>query len=148
MFSSTAILAENTGNGNTLKAVTPVGATAFCLERVAGIEPARPAWKAGILPLNYTRKMPVEKSIPHFSRVVKIFQKKLRKLRKQPIARGCSRAGHGCLRTNPADLTRRQRRGSLGLYILRTMAAIRGGCCCSTLRHGSARPRLASSCRT
>jgi hypothetical protein len=25
------------------------------LERVMGIEPTRPAWKAGILPLNYTR---------------------------------------------------------------------------------------------
>ena len=25
------------------------------LERVAGIEPAYPAWKAGVLPLNYTR---------------------------------------------------------------------------------------------
>ena len=25
------------------------------VERVTGIEPARPAWKAGILPLNYTR---------------------------------------------------------------------------------------------
>ena len=27
------------------------------LERVMGIEPTRPAWKAGILPLNYTRKV-------------------------------------------------------------------------------------------
>jgi hypothetical protein len=26
------------------------------LERVAGIEPARSAWKAGVLPLNYTRE--------------------------------------------------------------------------------------------
>ena len=26
------------------------------LERVTGIEPAYPAWKAGVLPLNYTRK--------------------------------------------------------------------------------------------
>ena len=26
-----------------------------CMERVMGIEPTRPAWKAGILPLNYTR---------------------------------------------------------------------------------------------
>ena len=25
------------------------------LERVMGIEPTQPAWKAGILPLNYTR---------------------------------------------------------------------------------------------
>jgi hypothetical protein len=28
------------------------------LERVAGIEPAQPAWKAGVLPLNYTRLLP------------------------------------------------------------------------------------------
>ena len=28
---------------------------AATLERVMGIEPTRPAWKAGILPLNYTR---------------------------------------------------------------------------------------------
>ena len=28
----------------------------FLLERVMGIEPTRPAWKAGILPLNYTRR--------------------------------------------------------------------------------------------
>ena len=28
---------------------------ASTLERVMGIEPTRPAWKAGILPLNYTR---------------------------------------------------------------------------------------------
>ena len=27
-------------------------------ERVMGIEPTYPAWKAGVLPLNYTRKMP------------------------------------------------------------------------------------------
>ena len=26
------------------------------MERVMGIEPTRPAWKAGVLPLNYTRK--------------------------------------------------------------------------------------------
>ena len=28
---------------------------AHILERVMGIEPTRPAWKAGVLPLNYTR---------------------------------------------------------------------------------------------
>ena len=28
----------------------------FLLERVMGIEPTYPAWKAGILPLNYTRR--------------------------------------------------------------------------------------------
>src|ERR687884_361132 len=27
------------------------------MERVMGIEPTRPAWKAGVLPLNYTRMM-------------------------------------------------------------------------------------------
>ena len=27
------------------------------MERVMGIEPTQPAWKAGILPLNYTRKV-------------------------------------------------------------------------------------------
>ena len=26
------------------------------MERVKGIEPSRPAWKAGALPLSYTRK--------------------------------------------------------------------------------------------
>ena len=29
-----------------------------CVERVMGIEPTQPAWKAGILPLNYTRMTP------------------------------------------------------------------------------------------
>ena len=29
----------------------------FTMERVMGIEPTQPAWKAGILPLNYTRKI-------------------------------------------------------------------------------------------
>ena len=28
------------------------------MERVMGIEPTRPAWKAGVLPLNYTRENP------------------------------------------------------------------------------------------
>ncbi len=27
------------------------------MERVMGIEPTRPAWEAGVLPLNYTRKL-------------------------------------------------------------------------------------------
>jgi hypothetical protein len=27
------------------------------LERVTGIEPAQPAWKAGALPLSYTREL-------------------------------------------------------------------------------------------
>ena len=28
-----------------------------CMERVMGIEPTYPAWKAGVLPLNYTRML-------------------------------------------------------------------------------------------
>ena len=28
------------------------------MERVKGIEPSQPAWKAGVLPLNYTRIIP------------------------------------------------------------------------------------------
>ena len=34
------------------------------LERVMGIEPTRPAWKAGILPLNYTRIVSSHYMIP------------------------------------------------------------------------------------
>ena len=33
------------------------------MERVMGIEPTRPAWKAGILPLNYTRMGTEQKNI-------------------------------------------------------------------------------------
>ena len=34
------------------------------MERVMGIEPTRPAWKAGILPLNYTRRnLPKQRTI-------------------------------------------------------------------------------------
>ena len=36
----------------------PTELQAQILERVMGIEPTRPAWKAGILPLNYTRITP------------------------------------------------------------------------------------------
>ena len=32
------------------------------MERVMGIEPTQPAWKAGILPLNYTRTMLVTRT--------------------------------------------------------------------------------------
>ena len=32
------------------------------VERVKGIEPSQPAWKAGVLPMNYTRFIP---NIPH-----------------------------------------------------------------------------------
>ena len=35
------------------------------LERVMGIEPTRPAWKAGILPLNYTRIFALSK-LPYY----------------------------------------------------------------------------------
>ncbi len=34
------------------------------MERVMGIGPTRPAWKAGILPLNYTRISPVFGAVP------------------------------------------------------------------------------------
>ena len=34
-------------------------------KRVMGIEPTYPAWKAGVLPLNYTRE--IEKSLVDFS---------------------------------------------------------------------------------
>ena len=30
----------------------------YRIKRVMGIEPTYPAWKAGVLPLNYTRKVP------------------------------------------------------------------------------------------
>ena len=45
------------------------------LERVKGIEPSYPAWKAGVLPLNYTRK-PVDYNIisVHLSRVISFFE--------------------------------------------------------------------------
>ena len=33
------------------------------MERVMGIEPTRPAWKAGILPLNYTRMDAVSRQL-------------------------------------------------------------------------------------
>ena len=39
------------------------------LERVAGIEPARPAWKAGVLPLNYTRLLETTPSRTSFQLV-------------------------------------------------------------------------------
>ena len=36
------------------------------MERVMGIEPTRPAWKAGILPLNYTRR-PLSRTAAYYS---------------------------------------------------------------------------------
>ena len=35
----------------------------FSEKRVMGIEPTYPAWKAGVLPLNYTRRYSVERAI-------------------------------------------------------------------------------------
>ena len=40
---------------------TALGRQILLLERVMGIEPTRPAWKAGILPLNYTRIAPTHR---------------------------------------------------------------------------------------
>ncbi len=37
------------------------------VERVMGIEPTRPAWKAGILPLNYTRTVSQQRIFYHNS---------------------------------------------------------------------------------
>ena len=37
------------------------------LERVMGIEPTRPAWKAGVLPLNYTRILATGYSLAHLA---------------------------------------------------------------------------------
>ena len=45
----------NCKSTHTKKQAPPATKRAGCLERVMGIEPTRPAWKAGILPLNYTR---------------------------------------------------------------------------------------------
>ena len=52
------------------------------MERVMGIEPTRPAWKAGILPLNYTRisRYPGIVSlvrIPQFIPLVNVFLRKI-----------------------------------------------------------------------
>ena len=40
------------------------------MERVMGIEPTRPAWKAGILPLNYTRRSPCIKPLDYYTTIV------------------------------------------------------------------------------
>ena len=44
------------------------------MERVMGIEPTRPAWKAGILPLNYTRVRQCSYILSKFSKYVKRFR--------------------------------------------------------------------------
>ena len=41
------------------------------MERVTGIGPAYPAWKAGVLPLNYTRKSPLIQPFDSITRSVK-----------------------------------------------------------------------------
>ena len=43
------------------QSIFPTNSALFArkMERVMGIEPTRPAWKAGILPLNYTRIWPM-----------------------------------------------------------------------------------------
>ena len=50
------------------------------VERVMGIEPTYPAWKAGVLPLNYARRavpMFSLKIIPRFLPLVNIFAQKI-----------------------------------------------------------------------
>src|SRR5690242_8921941 len=37
---------------------------AQAVERVKGIEPSWPAWKAGALPLSYTRRSPISVAVP------------------------------------------------------------------------------------
>ena len=38
-------------------------------KRVMGIEPTYPAWKAGVLPLNYTRVSNTNNILPYFSKI-------------------------------------------------------------------------------
>ena len=70
----------------------PTELQAQILERVMGIGPTRPAWKAGILPLNYTRirrTSPLYRQrlyiIALFQRIVKyfsrLFEKKIKKIK-------------------------------------------------------------------
>ena len=59
------------------------------MERVMGIEPTRPAWKAGILPLNYTRmgrdKLNVSLDIlPRTTLSVNAFAEKNKKISSAP----------------------------------------------------------------
>ena len=48
------------------------------MERVMGIEPTYPAWKAGVLPLNYTRISATLIIIPQLAPRVNIFLLKMR----------------------------------------------------------------------
>jgi hypothetical protein len=42
----------------------PIKKSLFDGERVKGIEPSCPAWEAGVLPLNYTRKQTFDFKCP------------------------------------------------------------------------------------
>ena len=55
------------------------------LERVMGIGPTQPAWKAGILPLNYTRTSKCQISISNPQRVVNSFSLQFSKFRKKIV---------------------------------------------------------------
>ena len=46
---------EPTHTGATILCLNHLTTTAMKMERVKGIEPSQPAWKAGALPLSYTR---------------------------------------------------------------------------------------------
>ena len=50
------VLRTTTGSRAHIRSKTksPLRGDFFVLEQVTGIEPARPAWEAGVLPLNYT----------------------------------------------------------------------------------------------
>ncbi len=74
------------------------------LERVMGIEPTRPAWKAGILPLNYTRMdgVPLTSAfwiLPHFFPPVNGFLKFF-SLNAGPVSRGSPAVSGGLLLTD------------------------------------------------
>ena len=58
------------------------------MEQMMGIEPTRPAWEAGVLPLNYIRILKCLHSIPHSMAKVKWFLvpgKKIRCGAGQPV---------------------------------------------------------------
>ena len=48
--------------GANLSSAGSAGGVKCRLERVTGIEPAQPAWKAGTLPLSYTRSVAMDTS--------------------------------------------------------------------------------------
>ena len=60
--STTELCGRKTGHGAIFRALSihfcaswRVSKSSLCLERVMGIEPTSSAWKAEVLPLNYTR---------------------------------------------------------------------------------------------